>query len=707
MPSRTGGLPGAALVALLATAGLSVFWWLAPPDVLAGAGLVGGLIAVPLILVAVGAVAWLAHRRRWSLPAHAGAIAGLFSALLLVTGPLHAAARDAIHPASPQPNLASIQYDTSCPTMLTALECAKTQEIFAGTTAENLAQAHHAMMTATGHSLADHAAMNAPFYAVAVGAGPHAVPFAMQDALLALPVAFLFVLLGLFLARRLPALSLPRLRLLGVRGRWIAAGSTVGLVVAGTVAATVWPASAAVTPFSTRLTIPPVYTGDNIDIHMRQTGVQIMPTGPATQMWTYNGTFPGPTIRRPSGRTTRVTFHNDLPVTAGETTIHNHGNHSRPAEDGQPNTQLIPTGGQRTYVYEGREDGGPERAVTQWYHDHRMDVTGRNVWNGLVGMFILDDAVDSALPLPKGEFDVPLIINDRTFDANNQIPYTFNIIGTLGDTWLVNGKPQPYFNVADRKYRLRILNSANRRPLVLALSNGAPMTQIATDSGLLPAPVQRTSIVLQPAERVEIVVDFNGLLGQNLVLLDTNTPATPGNPPHELMQFRVNRDVTSDPSSVPATLRPVPTFPAPVKDRQFVLRAVTDTAGAPVQWTINNQTFDPNRIDADPVINTTERWTFMNISPQPHAIHLHDVDWRLVNRFQVVLDANGNPTVGAAIPIQPYEDGLKETFFVPANTGISVTTTFTDRLGEYVFHCHMLEHEDMAMMGRFVVRAAA
>jgi FtsP/CotA-like multicopper oxidase with cupredoxin domain len=475
-------------------------------------------------------------------------------------------------------------------------------------------------------------------------------------------------------------------------------------VVVGAVTVTAWPASAAVTPFATPLTIPPVLTGANIDIRMRQTGVQIMPTGPATQMWTYGGIFPGPTIRRPSGQSTRVTFHNDLPVTAGETTVHNHGNHSVPAQDGQPNTQLIPTGGQHTYVYEGREAGRPERAVTQWYHDHRMDVTGRNVWNGLVGMFILDDPVDAALPLPKGQFDVPLTITDRTFDANNQIPYNFNILGTLGDTWLVNGKPQPFFNVADRRYRIRILNAANRRPLVLALSNGAAMTQIGTESGLLPAPVQRTSIIVQPAERVEIVVDFNALLGQNVVLLDTNTPATPGNPPHELMQFRVNRDLPADPSSVPATLRPAPTFPAPVKDRQFVLRAVVDANGAPTQWTINNQTFDPNRIDADPVLNTTERWTFMNISPQPHAIHLHDVDWRLVNRFQVVLDAAGNPTVGTPIPIQPYEDGLKETFFVPANTGISVTTTFTDRVGEYVFHCHMLEHEDMAMMARFVVR---
>jgi FtsP/CotA-like multicopper oxidase with cupredoxin domain len=692
---QSRSLSARAAVALLLTAGLTTWWWVVPPAVLAGRGWVGGLIALPLAIVAVAVVGG----RPWSLPKRAGAIAGLFVALLLVTGPLHGAVRNGLQPEPPQPNLAAIRYDTACPSMFKPAECP------AAADAATVSQAHHAMMTLTGHSAADHAAMNSPFYPAAAGRGPDVMAYAIQDAFLALLVALPLILLGLYLAGRIRqpvGLRVPRL--LRTRSRWVAATSAVGLVVVGAVTVTAWPASAAVTPFATALTIPPVLTGANIDIRMRQTGVQIMPTGPATQMWTYAGIFPGPTIRRPSGQTTRVTFHNDLPVTAGETTVHNHGNHSVPAQDGQPNTQLIPTGGQHTYVYEGREAGQPERAVTQWYHDHRMDVTGRNVWNGLVGMFILDDPVDSALPLPKGQYDVPLTITDRTFDANNQIPYNFNILGTLGDTWLVNGKPQPYFNVADRKYRIRILNAANRRPLVLALSNGAAMTQIATESGLLPAPVQRTSIIVQPAERVEIVVDFNALLGQNVVLLDTNTPATPGNPPHELMQFRVNRDVPGDTSSVPATLRPAPTFPAPVKDRQFVLRAVVDANGAPTQWTINNQTFDPNRIDADPVLNTTERWTFMNISPQPHAIHLHDVDWRLVNRFQVVLDAAGNPTAGTPIPIQPYEDGLKETFFVPANTGISVTTTFSDRVGEYVFHCHMLEHEDMAMMGRFVVR---
>src|SRR5262249_21760454 len=160
-------------------------------------------------------------------------------------------------------------------------------------------------------------------------------------------------------------------------------------------------------------------------------------SGPPTRMWTYNGMFPGPTIRRPSGNPTQVTIHNELPESAGSMTLHHHGSHSQSSDDGQPAAELIPAGVQRTDTCEHEENGQPERAATQWYHDHSMGVTGRNVWNGLAGMFILDDDVDGALPLPKGDRDVPLMVVDRTFDANNQIPYQFDGLGSMADTVLV------------------------------------------------------------------------------------------------------------------------------------------------------------------------------------------------------------------------------------------------------------------------------
>jgi spore coat protein A, manganese oxidase len=689
---RAGAGAGrAGLVAALLVTGVIVGWQLVPPDVLGGSGHPGPrglavtiLVMSPLAVLAALVGGRLARRQGWlasgtrGLLSRAAATAGLFALLSLVTAPLQRAAFGWLSPVWGLPNLAAIHYSSPA-----------------------LQQSHETMLHHDGFSATDLAAINAPFYPSLRRA--FSLDFAMQDALFLFAVGAPVVAVGLFLAARFaprPAPSgvgMPS----WVRPRWAAAGAAFLLAVVGAVAIAPT-ARAAVTPFTQPLNIPPVLSGPEVTIDMRQTNVKIMPTGPLTRMWTYNGIFPGPTIRRPSGTTTRVTFRNNLPTSFGEATIHHHGSHSASTEDGQPNSQLIPPGGLRTYTYRHVEDGKPERAVTQWYHDHRMNVTGRNVWNGLAGFFILDDAVDSALPLPKGEFDVPLMIADRTFDANNQIPYNFNINpGVQGNTFLLNGIPQPFFNVGDRKYRFRVLNASNRTPIILALSNGAPLTQIATDSGLLPAPVSKTQILMQPAERVEVVVDFAGMLGQNVNLINANPV---GIPPPEMMQFRVNRDVTET-SSVPATLRPVPTFPAPVRERQFVIGVQRDAAGNITQWQFNGQPFDSARFDADPKLGTTEKWTFLNNSPSPHGIHIHDVDWRLVSRFNLAFDANGNPIPGTPIAIDPAEDALKETWSVPANTGFSVTTTFTDNLGPYVFHCHMLEHEDMALMAQFNVHA--
>ena len=194
--------------------------------------------------------------------------------------------------------------------------------------------------------------------------------------------------------------------------------------------------------FSHPLVFPPVNTNANVSIGIDEGCVQIL-DGPCTNMWTYGGTYPGLTIRRPTGQRTNVTFTNNLDPAAGEMTVHNHGNHSTAENDGQPDTLLIPTGGSRTYVYDGIEEGGNQRGKMQFYHDHRMDVTGRNVWMGLTGLYIVDDPADPST-LPSGEFDLPLAIADRQFDAKNQIPYVFNPNGVTGDKFLVNGVYQPY-----------------------------------------------------------------------------------------------------------------------------------------------------------------------------------------------------------------------------------------------------------------------
>jgi len=431
--------------------------------------------------------------------------------------------------------------------------------------------------------------------------------------------------------------------------------------------------------FSRPLVIPRVLTGSSITLTAKLADVQILP-GRKTRMWTYNGTFPGPTIRRPTGQTTTVTLVNDLPAAAGELTLHNHGNHSAAESDGQPDDFLAaPGGGTVTYTYTGTEAGGNERGALQWYHDHRMDATGRNVWMGLAGMYIIDDPADPQT-LPKGEFDVPLLVADRSFDANNQLAYRFNGAGVTGNRILVNGVPQPYFTVGDRRYRFRILNASNSRSYDFALGGGQAFVQIGTESGLLPAPVKRSHILLGPAERADVVVDFAGRLGQRIVLQNLAADGSL----RQVMQFRVARDLT-DSSSVPAKLRPLPPLEATSAVTRTFEFGRNRFTGA---WTINDQVFDPDRIDASPRLGATETWIFTNKSGSSHIVHLHAVDQQLVSR-------NG-------VAARPYER-MKESWNLGIGETIVLKLRFTDNLGTFVFHCHILEHEDAAMMAQLEV----
>jgi spore coat protein A len=371
---------------------------------------------------------------------------------------------------------------------------------------------------------------------------------------------------------------------------------------------------------------------------------------------------------------------NKLPAAAGSLTLHNHGNHSTSDNDGQPDDFLAaPGGGSVTYHYTGTEAGGNERGALQWYHDHRMDVTGRNIWMGLAGMYIIDDPADPKT-LPKAEFDVPLLIADRSFSATNQVAYKFNIAGVTGNRILINGLPQPYFKVGDRKYRLRILNASNSRSYDLALSNGQAFIQIGTDSGLLPAPVKRTHILIAPAERVDVVIDFAKRLGKNIVL--QNLAATGSL--SQLMQFRVTRDLTET-SSIPTNLRALPALDATsAATRTFEFGRNRFTG----QWTINGLVFDPARIDVQPRLGTTETWTLINKSSASHVIHIHDVDQQLVSR-------NGVAAAGYERMKESWQLGIGET--------VVIKLKFTDNLGKFVFHCHILEHEDSSMMAQMDV----
>jgi FtsP/CotA-like multicopper oxidase with cupredoxin domain len=446
--------------------------------------------------------------------------------------------------------------------------------------------------------------------------------------------------------------------------------------------------------------------------------------GPRTRLWTYGGTFPGPTIRRPAGGRTEVTFTHELPAAVGELSVHLHGGHNRTQFDGRPcgltashphsfycdipdglpakksgNDVLIEPGGRRTYVYDLIEDGRPERSAFQWYHDHRLDHTARNIWHGLAGMWIVDDEFDSSLPLPSGDRDIPLMIADRSLDRDNQLsdPFTGRRPpgdGIDGHTVLVNGAYLPHHRVAPQRHRLRILNVSQFRAYNVALSNGAPLVQIGTDSGLMPRPVRRREVLLGPGERAEVVVDFSAAAGQAVELRSVARRSrghVAGGHAYAgaLMQFRVDSKRLPDRTRVPRSLRPLPDWTRHVSRRPDRTWTIAIGGLFKTVWEINGRTFNPARADAFPVLGTTETWEIVNRTSVAHMMHMHHTDWYLLAR-------DGKPP-------PPWEDCLKETFFLYPGERILVAGRFSDYTGKFLIHCHMLDHEDHGLMTQFEV----
>jgi spore coat protein A, manganese oxidase len=442
-----------------------------------------------------------------------------------------------------------------------------------------------------------------------------------------------------------------------------------------------------VVPFQAAFRTPPVLKPtrvdsdtDYYDITMRPAVVELLP-GWSTTIWGFDGQFPGPTIRARSGRRVVVRQRNELPD--AKPSVHLHGGHVEAASDGYP-TDVIARGTAKDYVYPNRQI-----AATLSYHDHQMERTGPNVYMGLFGAYLIEDDFEASLNLPSGDYDVPLIIQDRAFRLDGSLRYSPDMMdGALGDVILVNGVPQPRFEVAARKYRLRILNGSNARPYNLTLSSGQSFTQIATDGGLLPRPVRRTTIPVFPFERAEVVVDFSEVMvGSEVVLSNGFDQGRTG----EVMRFDVVRR-EKDPSSLPPQLRPLERLdPASASaTRDFTLgMAMGGGMGRGMSWVINDRRFDPARVDAAPPLGATEIWRFQNRSGMPHPMHMH------LEMFQI-LDRNGAPPTEA-------ESGWKDTVAVGPNETVRVIVRFTDFVGRYMLHCHNLEHEDNAMMAQFEV----
>jgi spore coat protein A len=472
-------------------------------------------------------------------------------------------------------------------------------------------------------------------------------------------------------------------------------------------------------PFTVPLPVPkvarPYGGGSDYRLVQRAAEVEIIP-GVRTEVWGYDGTFPGPTFDVRRGRPITVSITNELPV---PTSTHLHGGVTPPEFDGYPTHLIVakrPAGGHHppagshgahdpaawrlttgTFVHRYPLD---QPAATLWYHDHRMDFTGPQVYRGLAGMFIVRDDVEDGLPLPRGDRDIPLLICDRAFDEDGSFRYPSSDPtllrepgverryhqGVEGDVILVNGAPWPELEVAATRYRFRMLNASNARRYGLRLDppppDGAPFTQVGSDVGLLGGPRGLNRVMLAGAERADVIVDFGAYpVGTRVTLANDLDTGAAG----RVMRFRVARKGTED-SHVPARLAEVErlTPDRAVRRRRFDFR-LSGPGRHGTQWTINGQVFDPRTALAAPRLGATELWTFT--SDFHHPVHVH------LGHFQVHSRGGRRPA--------PSDAGRKDTVDIRPYEVVEVLVNFSGHRGRYVLHCHNLEHEDMAMMANF------
>lgn len=413
---------------------------------------------------------------------------------------------------------------------------------------------------------------------------------------------------------------------------------------------------------------------DLYEVVMRKATKEIRP-GSRTPIWSFNGAFPGPTIKAQRGREVVVRRINRLDV---PTTIHLHGGRVTPENDGQP-LDLIRPGHYKDYVYPNEQE-----AATLWYHDHTHHHSSRNNYMGLSGLYIIEDPDEADLNLPSGRYDIPLVLQDRSFRRDGSFKFRDHHDRVRGHIILVNGRPTPFLKVANRKYRFRILNASNSRGYNLTLGQARPLVQIASDGGLLAAPAPVVELPIWPAERAEVVIDFSQFpVGSQVVLQHTDRDDPSATRP--VMRFDVDRE-EADTSSLPQTLRTIERLVGGGTERQFDLSFDFNRN----RWEINGKGFDPDRIDARPEQGSQERWTFRNLSTAIHPMHIHLVQFQVVQRGNLALSAG--------------ETGWKDTVRVDPSSTVEVAVQFPQRFrGRYMFHCHNLAHEDQSMMGQMKI----
>jgi FtsP/CotA-like multicopper oxidase with cupredoxin domain len=433
------------------------------------------------------------------------------------------------------------------------------------------------------------------------------------------------------------------------------------------------------------LRIPPVISGG--DITIAPATFKIFPNID-TNILSINNSFPAPTIKLKKGDTFSAKVINNL---TEPSVVHWHGIHVPALMDGHPKNAIAP-GSSFDVSY-------PiiQRAGTYFYHSHADMNTAKQSYMGMLGMFIIEDDEELALGLPTGEFDIPLLIQDKRFDANKQLLYapaaSDMSSGWLGDTILINGTPSANLNVGQTMYRFRLVNGSNARIYNIALSNGKQFLVIGNDGGLLEKPVSIASAMFSPAERLDIIIDFSGNTIGDIIMLkslafsyngDPGFPTLPQGSAVDLLQFTVDHTAAKG-NPIPASLSAITQYNAADAKRIRTFELNGDGF-------INLLSFNMNRIDEHVPFGDLEQWSFINESQDTHPMHSHGT------QFQV-LDRSGSPP-------EVYETGWKDVIRVDPSQTVNVLIRFADYTGVYLVHCHNMEHEDMGMMSNFQVESS-
>lgn len=454
-----------------------------------------------------------------------------------------------------------------------------------------------------------------------------------------------------------------------------------------------------INPFTDRLFIPPLLERDQADRDtssfslVAQKNQHDFFAGKTTETLGYNGSFLGPTVRVRNGDNVRFSVKNTIDQI---TTVHWHGLHVPAKWDGGPH-QVIRPG----------ETWNPEftvnqQAATLWYHPHAMGLTGEHVYRGLAGLFIIEDEISDSLELPReyGLDDIPIILQDRRFYDDGGFAYVRSMHdimhGVIGNYLLVNGMIKPFTEVRREVVRFRLLNGSNSSIYRLHLSNDQPVHVIASDGGFLSDPVAVSEVVLSAGERSEFLVDFSSYSPGDTIrfMIDQFNGSS-----FEAMEIRVVQGAARNPSLITHLREQQPLDESAADNTRYFSMETMSAGGRGMgmmggnRLAINGRKMDMKRIDEKIPLGSTEIWEIENRSASmmqlPHSMHLHDVQFN-------ILDRNGKPP-------SPIEAGRKDTVLLWPNDKVRLIAQFVDYTGIYMYHCHMLEHEDDGMMGQFEV----